>query len=132
MAQYILKWIKCDIHEYLEENIPLLFEMCAKKHMINKDSIKIIDYLHHIDNIDSKDLLKDILIETLLNGHAKIRVLITKVLKIPIQSIPYYYKATKHRCKLNCSKIKYLSHNKYLLLVVDQNLMQKTNDLDNF
>ena len=107
-------------------------EVKCSEMILSKDVIATIDYLHQIDQASALELLQNMLMETSCNGHNKIRLSISKALKIPIKSIPSYYLATKHCCKLIIGEVNYLNTYKYLLLKSAQHKFEVTDNENDY
>jgi hypothetical protein len=132
VTQMISKWVKHDIKHHCKDAMPPPPEVKCSEMTISKDAIATLDYLYEIDQASALELSQNILIETSSKGHNKIRLSISKALKIPIQSIPSYYLATKHRCKLIAGEIAYLNAYKHLLPKSKQHNVNVTNDENDY
>ena len=82
---------------------------------LSEDAITTIDYLHQIDKASALELLQNMLMKTSCNGYNKICMSMSKELDMPIKSIPSYYLAAKHCCKLIAGEVNYLNTHKHLL-----------------
>ena len=84
VTQLISKWVKHDMKHHCKDAILPPPEVKCSEMTISKDAIAALDYLHQIDQASALELSQNILMETSCKGHNKIRLSISKALKIPI------------------------------------------------
>ena len=99
---------------------------------MNKYSQEKIEFSHNLNITGYIELSQNMLIEISSNGYSCIRASITKVLKILIASILLYYYVMKYQYELKYSKIDHNSNYLYLLPSSDYNMIQLSNNRDDF